>query len=104
FAVPAPDRHVPPFPPRRSSDLSGENGTGYPDPHVAPYPFASQVAVRPAARSYSTPAVAVTPVHDLRRIRPRIALQIATVEQQRADRKSTRLNSSHVSISYAVFC
>src|SRR5699024_11910553 len=24
--------------------------------------------------------------------------------QRRADRKSTRLNSSHVSISYAVFC
>src|SRR5699024_11919286 len=26
------------------------------------------------------------------------------VESQGADRKSTRLNSSHVSISYAVFC
>src|SRR3712207_7504950 len=25
-------------------------------------------------------------------------------EQQRADRKSTRLNSSHANISYAVFC
>src|SRR5699024_12675617 len=28
----------------------------------------------------------------------------ATQEQPRPDRKSTRLNSSHVSISYAVFC
>mgnify|MGYP000515274402 CR=1 FL=1 len=27
-----------------------------------------------------------------------------TMEQVDADRKSTRLNSSHVSISYAVFC
>src|SRR5437773_8741783 len=26
------------------------------------------------------------------------------VEQQRRDRKSTRLNSSHITISYAVFC
>src|SRR5437667_1632463 len=29
---------------------------------------------------------------------------IATVEQQVGDRKSTRLNSSHITISYAVFC
>src|SRR5699024_11878690 len=28
----------------------------------------------------------------------------ASVAAKRADRKSTRLNSSHVSISYAVFC
>src|SRR5699024_12448633 len=28
----------------------------------------------------------------------------ATDEEKRLDRKSTRLNSSHVSISYAVFC
>src|SRR3712207_7737779 len=28
----------------------------------------------------------------------------ATVARQRADRKSTRLNSSHANISYAVFC
>src|SRR5699024_11638826 len=27
-----------------------------------------------------------------------------SLSQQRGDRKSTRLNSSHVSISYAVFC
>src|SRR5690348_17917755 len=32
-------------------------------------------------------------------------LQIQIIaEQQRPDRKSTRLNSSHPSISYAVFC
>src|SRR5699024_12792732 len=30
--------------------------------------------------------------------------QIITMALRRADRKSTRLNSSHVSISYAVFC
>src|SRR5438067_3016214 len=31
-------------------------------------------------------------------------LHVAEVEAVRTDRKSTRLNSSHVSISYAVFC
>src|SRR5207249_8015269 len=31
-------------------------------------------------------------------------LQGVREEEQRLDRKSTRLNSSHVSISYAVFC
>src|SRR2546430_10972095 len=30
--------------------------------------------------------------------------QIETVKQPKADRKSTRLNSSHSQISYAVFC
>src|SRR5690606_40870404 len=49
-----------------------------------------QVAVRPGV---------VEPPHD--------AEEVAEVEaalDQGADRKSTRLNSSHVKISYAVFC
>src|SRR5207249_8659458 len=33
-----------------------------------------------------------------------LGLSLTAAEQQRLDRKSTRLNSSHVSISYAVFC
>src|SRR5690606_41978133 len=32
------------------------------------------------------------------------AVPVAGAEQQQGDRKSTRLNSSHVKISYAVFC
>src|SRR5207249_6743307 len=32
------------------------------------------------------------------------ALPLGTIKPQKLDRKSTRLNSSHVSISYAVFC
>src|SRR5699024_11994297 len=31
-------------------------------------------------------------------------IRIRTTQKLRLDRKSTRLNSSHVSISYAVFC
>src|SRR3712207_7882570 len=34
----------------------------------------------------------------------RIELQIRTEDMDRVDRKSTRLNSSHANISYAVFC
>src|SRR3712207_9067567 len=31
-------------------------------------------------------------------------VQLVAVDPQQADRKSTRLNSSHANISYAVFC
>src|SRR2546422_7129935 len=34
----------------------------------------------------------------------RIALDVSPLARNRADRKSTRLNSSHGYISYAVFC
>src|SRR5690349_23922896 len=33
-----------------------------------------------------------------------LALEVVPARGRRADRKSTRLNSSHVEISYAVFC
>src|SRR5690625_5347011 len=33
-----------------------------------------------------------------------LGLDIAEIKAQNPDRKSTRLNSSHVAISYAVFC
>src|SRR5690625_6541189 len=54
-------------------------------------------APRPAARS--VPAA----VADLGRRADRIGRGDAILVRQ-ADRKSTRLNSSHVAISYAVFC
>src|SRR5207302_10894001 len=37
-------------------------------------------------------------------LRHRALLVLEIAERDRADRKSTRLNSSHVKISYAVFC
>src|SRR5690606_42046821 len=40
--------------------------------------------------------------HQLRRLAPWCGAEIGDL--QAADRKSTRLNSSHVKISYAVFC
>src|SRR5436305_11114478 len=66
------------FPTRRSSDLRGR-GAGADEPH----PPADRRAPRPGAAHGGDP-------HHLQR--------------DRQDRKSTRLNSSHVRISYAVFC
>src|SRR5207249_7477608 len=37
-------------------------------------------------------------------LRLRIRIEVARAQRPPEDRKSTRLNSSHVSISYAVFC
>src|SRR5207249_6350442 len=50
-----------------------------------------------------------TPVRTVRVLRPRGSVDERDRDQMKAlallvDRKSTRLNSSHVSISYAVFC
>src|SRR3712207_8651670 len=60
-------------------------------------PLRERIFIGPAAspavrRSYVEPAPA-----------PTRRLQMAFVEE-RIDRKSTRLNSSHANISYAVFC
>src|SRR5947209_16561131 len=43
-------------------------------------------------------------VSDCRRIRERQKYADKSVRATRLDRKSTRLNSSHANISYAVFC
>src|SRR5207253_9625630 len=63
------------FPTRRSSDLSDRAARG-------------QHSEEPRVQQRQRPA----------------ALGPATRGEQREDRKSTRLNSSHVAISYAVFC
>src|SRR5438874_7760589 len=44
------------------------------------------------------------PSHRSRRSRNLAELSLARSRYRQADRKSTRLNSSHVEISYAVFC
>src|SRR5690606_41422054 len=93
-------RALPPFPTRRSSDLFGD--TVEVDPQlIAP------VRVRPQLQATTVGE----PLH-LRARHRRRDRQQADVPPRRAqhrrvlvpDRKSTRLNSSHVKISYAVFC
>src|SRR5439155_21102245 len=48
--------------------------------------------------------VACTTRHDRAATRERARAPMELPRVARADRKSTRLNSSHVAISYAVFC
>src|SRR5207249_11437808 len=98
-----PPRHLHSFPTRRSSDL----GTGVGLPAVA-------VRVPPDAQP-ATKAIPRNPAAATDRCRMPDLLFHEFKDQRGAgialvagcasgDRKSTRLNSSHVSISYAVFC
>src|SRR5699024_11359418 len=81
---------VPSFPTRRSSDLGGAEGAGDRCP-----------AGRRDRRAAAADQDRVEKIH---------ATAAETVQARnraakaRGDRKSTRLNSSHVSSSYAVFC
>src|SRR5207249_10153211 len=84
------------FPTRRSSDLLGLRF--------------SQRAMMPAYRSAPHPTpLSKKPNFSVgkRRVTPPMNKALQTASPAAAkwpDRKSTRLNSSHVSISYAVFC
>src|SRR5438874_5904474 len=59
--------------------------------------FRSRVQVRRRRPEHRDPAAAPGPAHRRGARGPRL-------HEGRQDRKSTRLNSSHVEISYAVFC
>src|SRR5205807_9130878 len=82
------------FPTRRSSDLDAmplEEGGDDAPPRVVPLPLGACVDHEPVAvRSLDRGRV---PLPD-----------IEEGEGEPRDRKSTRLNSSHLVISYAVFC
>src|SRR5207249_11953303 len=78
-------------------------------------PISQEIAIRSAAMVAFQQPQAIGHAHVLRNGAARSqALALAEVLQRRheewpigsrgVDRKSTRLNSSHVSISYAVFC
>src|SRR3712207_8173942 len=57
----------------------------------------------PCAALY-TPRRSVAPVPDVGEVLAATRLLDALLEGKELDRKSTRLNSSHANISYAVFC
>src|SRR5690625_3859936 len=71
--------------------------TGVPAPAAAD-PVAHLVAAHPGALAELERAVAEGPASDLD------LDHVAATAETALDRKSTRLNSSHVAISYAVFC
>src|SRR5690606_41542714 len=85
------------FPTRRSSDLTAQQ-------LVAGYPEGGDIGHRAAGTE--------GPQGDIRVVQPLLVEVVALAEDQfmhhpqhlALDRKSTRLNSSHVKISYAVFC
>src|SRR5690606_41623232 len=93
-----PPRYLPSFPTRRSSDL-------------ATIETLAGLAREIAARDGAITAAAFRDVTGLGRKRAiqileffdRVGL-LRRVGDRHLDRKSTRLNSSHVKISYAVFC
>src|SRR5438128_1611087 len=91
------------FPTRRSSDLSAA------PPRSGCALFGFSVATRPGTGRRTPPSVQVA--RGWRRIGRSVPLETvgSTINECAAqscsvDRKSTRLNSSHGSISYAVFC
>src|SRR5699024_12842958 len=77
-------RLLPSFPTRRSSDLGVDARGG------------SALAVQAVVEGRDHLVLALDPGVDV--------LQGPSARTRWSDRKSTRLNSSHVSISYAVFC
>src|SRR5438067_4108814 len=87
------------FPTRRSSDLLGvAYKKNVDDPRESPALEILEILKRRGAfLSYNDPYIPVIPPMRHHKIR----LESETLTE---DRKSTRLNSSHVSISYAVFC
>src|SRR5690606_42130065 len=83
------------FPTRRSSDLADR------DDHRRRLPPARGArARRGGGRDRAERRLAAAPA----RRRDRAGCSVPRGDRRGGDRKSTRLNSSHVKISYAVFC
>src|SRR5690242_21551880 len=82
------------FPTRRSSDL-GDSTAAAENPDEDPY-------AKRRRGGRAVPDSAVPPSADGTPAAPQ--WQDPSTASGREDRKSTRLNSSHMSISYAVFC
>src|SRR5699024_12368520 len=91
FHQPTPIHHLHSFPTRRSSDLTSgprsSRRTRSAKAHKSPTSGTHCTNTASASISLTTPSAGPT-----------------KVTTPPPDRKSTRLNSSHVSISYAVFC
>src|SRR5699024_11557127 len=80
------------FPTRRSSDLKGLVDLGY-----------EVLSTGGTLRAIAEANIPVTAVDEITGFPEILDGRVKTLHPN-IDRKSTRLNSSHVSISYAVFC
>src|SRR5690606_32104490 len=74
------------------------------EPELVEQMQVSRVPVREALRELESMGLVVSRKHSGVYIRELSSEEVHDLYQFRADRKSTRLNSSHVKISYAVFC
>src|SRR5439155_19566837 len=90
FYCSGPHRHLHSFPTRRSSDLAGDRFD-----HLRRTDGPGDAPAR-------IPPVLRQPVEDDHRVSVHVLDVVGSAFN--GDRKSTRLNSSHVAISYAVFC
>src|SRR5690606_42139286 len=93
--------HLHSFPTRRSSDLTAPLGS------LAETSFSTLTSGIPPFSSERTSASRSKPPGSVTPSAERIAAESADLNDwitASGDRKSTRLNSSHVKISYAVFC
>src|SRR5690606_42102983 len=92
------------FPTRRSSDLLDSALTLR---RAGPYQLQAAIAARhaTAADAADTDWAEIARLYgELTRVLPSPVVELNRAVAVAIDRKSTRLNSSHVKISYAVFC
>src|SRR5699024_12046582 len=101
FSRPRPISTPPSSPTRRSSDLIHSDVGGYTSINAVLKDYVRSPELLARWAEMSAFGV-VMRTHEGNR--PGENLQVYSDSETRADRKSTRLNSSHVSISYAVFC
>src|SRR5699024_12226255 len=119
---PSTPHHPPllPFPTRRSSDLiawllrtgsdigCGSHSIPYPHPSISAAPWTKSLTRAEISMRVSTPKErtynSIVASAGITEGRYPPSVIIACKRSLGGDRKSTRLNSSHVSISYAVFC
>src|SRR5690606_40247685 len=97
-------RNIHSFPTRRSSDL---NSAGKPIlGQIEKYDLTNVLVA--VVRYFGGTKLGVGGLIDAYRTAAQLAIDNATIVEKQLlahlDRKSTRLNSSHVKISYAVFC
>src|SRR5205814_9854241 len=97
-----PPRHLHSFPTRRSSDLGPHDSAG----RMKQMRFPALIVIAAVLAGGNALADATTNAPDSKATSAPIALSKEVDEKawSFSDRKSTRLNSSHLGISYAVFC
>src|SRR5690625_6202016 len=88
----------------RKSHGDTQQGAQGGDVERIPHGLPQAVSIVPLWRQHATDQVAALPAGVLDKYPHGVVGNNFPAQQKQRDRKSTRLNSSHVAISYAVFC